>query len=277
MRRFWYTIQDIAKGVVAISPLSIVQAVRRPRNVTAFHSDVLRAFLARADLRAPFVMPRELLDQKHPVNLRVGENGIFPYYEPQYLVIELVALLQPQAAFEIGTFRGLVTSLIAMNMPPDGCIYTLDLPNTDVPEHASDLGYIKRVDETVGSFFRDTPWMGTKIRQLRGNSLTFDFSPFYDRMELVLVDASHTYQAVFSDSMNAFRMIKAGGVILWHDYESMRSEYGVNRFVNRLRVRHRCPAVRLSSEWGDTRYAALKVTEENKATLMQLANCPQQF
>ena len=270
-------IQDVAKGVLAISPLSFVQAVRRPRHVSAFHSDVLRAFLARADLRAPFMLPRDLLDKKHPVTLRIGEQGIFPYYEPQYVVIELVAMLQPKAAFEIGTFRGLVTSLIAMNMPADGCIYTLDLPNTEVPEHASDLSYIKCVDETLGSCFRDTPWMGTKIRQLRGNSMTYDFSPFDDRMELVLVDASHTYQAVLSDSMNAFRMIQTGGVILWHDYESMRSEYGVNRFVDRLRIRHRCPAVRLSSEWGDTRYAALKVTEEIKATLMQLANGPQQF
>ena len=222
-------------------------------------------------------MPRELLDKKNSVTLRIGENGIFPYYEPQYLVIELVALLQPKAAFEIGTFRGLVTSLIAMNMPAEGCIYTLDLPSTDIPEHASDLSYIKQVESTVGEFFRDTPWMGSKIQQLRGNSLTFDFSPYYERMELVLVDASHTYQAVFSDSMNAFRMIKVGGVILWHDYESMRSEYGVNRFVDRLRERHRCPAMRLSSEWGDTRYAALKVTEEIKATLMLLANQSQQF
>jgi hypothetical protein len=96
-------------------------------------------------------------------------------------------------------------------------------------------------------------------------------------MDLVLVDASHTYQAVFSDSMNAFRMIKAGGVILWHDYESMRSEYGVSRFVDRLRLHHRCPAVRLSSEWGDTRYAALRVTDEIKGTLLQLANHSHQF
>ncbi len=50
-------------------------------------------------------------------------------------------------------------------------------------------------------------------------------------------------------------MIKPEGVILWHDYESMRSEYGVNRFVDRLRVVHQLPVRRLSSARGDTRYA----------------------
>jgi hypothetical protein len=96
-------------------------------------------------------------------------------------------------------------------------------------------------------------------------------------MDLVVVDASHTYAAVFSDSMNAFKMIKPGGVIIWHDYESMRSEYGVNRFVDRLRLTHNAPVRRLSSTRGDTRYAVLRVSEDTQATLQSLSRSPSKF
>ena len=277
MHRSWYALKDVFKGIPAISPLSLLQAIRRPRALPTFHSDVLRAYRANAGLRASSILPFQLLQTKGPATSRTGENGVFPLHESQYLVVELVALLQPKAAFEIGTMRGLLTSLIAMNMPSDGCVFTLDLPSGAVPEHASDLQYIERVELHLGDFFRNTPWMGKKIRQLRGNSLQFDFSPFYDKMDFVLVDASHTDAAVFSDSMNAFRMIKVGGVILWHDYESMRSEYGVTRCVDRMRDRHHCPIYRLSSEWGDTRYAVLKVDDEIKQRMSEVANAPSVF
>ncbi len=203
MTKISYVLQDVAKGMLAISPVSFAQLFRRPRNLPVLHSDVLRAFRANAGLRAPAILPSELFAVNGPVELRVGEMGIYPYDESQYLVIELTAILKPKLALEIGTFRGLVTSLIAMNMPEEGKIYTLDLPDGMVPKHASDLVYLKSIDSHLGEYFRNTPWMGNKIEQLRGNSLEYDFTPYYDRMDLVVVDASHTYAAVFSDSMNA--------------------------------------------------------------------------
>ena len=35
---------------------------------------------------------------------------------------------------------------------------------------------------------------------------------------MVFVDASHAYEAVLSDSRQAFRMIRPGGLIIWDDY-----------------------------------------------------------
>jgi hypothetical protein len=92
-----------------------------------------------------------------------------------------------------------------------------------------------------------------------------------------MVDGSHTYEACASDSFNAFRMVRENGVILWHDYESERSEYGVNAFVDRLRLHHGCPVVRLSSEWGDTRFAALRVDASVLRKLQQLGAAPGTF
>ena len=40
---------------------------------------------------------------------------------------------------------------------------------------------------------------------------------------------------VVSDSCNAFEMVREGGVIVWDDYGSMRSEYGTTEYLEQLR------------------------------------------
>ena len=47
----------------------------------------------------------------------------------------------------------------------------------------------------------------------------FDFSPFYGKMDLVFVDASHAYEAVLNDSLQAFKLISDTGIIVWDDYD----------------------------------------------------------
>src|SRR5262249_40540245 len=141
--------------------------------------------------------------------------------------------LKPERVFEIGTSTGRRTALMAMNTSETARIFTLDLPpDAAVPEGASDLHLIENSKHEVGKHFRETRWNGSKITQLFGNSKTFDFGPYHESIDLVMVDGSHTYEFVESDSFNAFRMIREGGVILWHDYESERSEYGVSAFVD---------------------------------------------
>ena len=57
-----------------------------------------------------------------------------------------------------------------------------------------------------------------KIHQLFGDSAKFDFSPYYDSCSLVFVDGSHAYDYAMSDTKEALKMVKKGGVIVWHDY-----------------------------------------------------------
>ncbi len=58
----------------------------------------------------------------------------------------------------------------------------------------------------------------TKINQLYGDSASFDFSPFYNTCSLVFVDGSHAYKYAVSDTREAIKMVRKGGVIIWHDY-----------------------------------------------------------
>ena len=74
-----------------------------------------------------------------------------------------------------------------------------------------------------------------KIVQLYGDSGTFDFSPYSGHVDLMFVDGAHSYEYVLSDSDAAHRMVKPGGLILWHDYDS-RWFPGVTRALNQLQA-----------------------------------------
>jgi hypothetical protein len=58
-------------------------------------------------------------------------------------------------------------------------------------------------------------------------------------MDLVLVDANHSYENVKSDTGNAFGMLRPGGVIVWDDYRWLRVHTicaGVTVFLNELQA-----------------------------------------
>jgi len=54
-----------------------------------------------------------------------------------------------------------------------------------------------------------------KIRRITADSRTFKPSMSVD---LVLIDGDHRLVGVRPDTINAFRMLRTGGAILWHDY-----------------------------------------------------------
>jgi predicted O-methyltransferase YrrM len=117
--------------------------------------------------------------------------------------------LQPKLAFEIGTYRGATALAIAMNSPDDAQIFTLDLP----PRTKQD----GRVDDEIGSAYRGVG-QGRKIRQLYGDSATFDFRPYEASVDLILIDGNHDERFVSADTANALKMLKPTGVIIWDDY-----------------------------------------------------------
>lgn len=155
---------------------------------------------------------------------------------------ELVALCglvrtgSPQLLFEFGTFDGRTTLNLAVNAPPESAVHTLDLPRSSInssaaPLHSQEIRY---ADKPVsGGRFRGTS-ASTKIAQLYGDSGTFDFSEYEGRVDFVFIDASHTYEYVINDSLNAIRMLRPeGGTIVWHDYSTWE---GVTRALNDLRT-----------------------------------------
>ena len=141
-------------------------------------------------------------------------------------------LLAPRRIFEFGTCNGRTTLNLATNTPEDAVIFTLDLPESASVQLAIDKQDKRFVLGTrTGFFFHGTPFE-SKIRQLFDDSAVFDESDYRGHMDLVFVDASHTYEYVRNDSTKGLNMLASGGVMIWHDY--CASYPGVPRHLHDL-------------------------------------------
>ncbi len=190
-----------------------------------------RTALIRSGRRAPkgaMQIPRASLERIFPsigkTEFRMDGSqlqrgpGTLPVLE--YLLLSAIcAHCRPRRIFEIGTFRGSSTLALALNSPDEAEVFTLDLnpASKGRTRFPLDIGGLEETAFTPGELFLQTP-SARKIRPLYGDSALFDFRPFRGDMDLVFIDGNHGYENVHSDSRQAFRMLRPGGVILWDDY-----------------------------------------------------------
>ncbi len=116
-------------------------------------------------------------------------------------IVALTKLVNPTICFEIGTGHGRTTLHLALNTGPDTRIHTLDISK----------------DGVTGCMFRDKT-EGSKITCWTGDSRTFDYSRWRNKVDLVYVDGSHEYDAVKSDSATGLELVTKGGCIIWDDF-----------------------------------------------------------
>jgi predicted O-methyltransferase YrrM len=150
----------------------------------------------------------------------------------------ICARARPRRIFEIGTYTGLSTLVMAMNAPADAEIHTLDLAPAARQDYARRLGLGDFPEYPVGAHFAAHP-AGRRIHQLFGDARELDPAPFRAGLDLVLIDANHTYDFVRVDSEHALAMLRPGGLIVWDDYvwtERAPECAGVTRYVNELAV-----------------------------------------
>ncbi|MCB0409941.1 MAG: class I SAM-dependent methyltransferase [Flavobacteriales bacterium] len=110
--------------------------------------------------------------------------------------------------FEIGTWRGESVANVAETAKE---CFTLNLSNERLREIGLREEYIAQQ-----SFYSKNL---NNVVHLKGDSATFDFSPYHGKCDVVFVDGDHHYEAVKRDTAIAFQLIKdKNSVIVWHDY-----------------------------------------------------------
>jgi predicted O-methyltransferase YrrM len=145
-----------------------------------------------------------------------------------------ISFHKPLNLFEIGTFNGRTTLNMAANCSKKSRVYTLDLPRSNINStklhlDPSDKLFIDK--EIIGLNYLRTAYK-KKIIQLYGDSATFDFSHFNNKMDFVFIDGSHSYEYLLNDSKKALSLLRDGkGIIMWHDYGSW---IGVTKALNEL-------------------------------------------
>ena len=151
------------------------------------------------------------------------------------IIASLVRKTNPNLSFEIGTFDGRTALNMALNQNQGTEIVTLDLPAAEIesaikPLEASDIKYILK--DASGSRFAHRQ-SSARIVQIYGDSAKYDFSKYKNKVDLMFVDGSHSYDYILNDSYIALSLVRQGGVILWHDYDTPYW-YGVTGALNDL-------------------------------------------
>jgi hypothetical protein len=120
--------------------------------------------------------------------------------------------------FEFGTYKGVSTTQLALNIAADGMVFTLDLPE----EHPAYRLPIPRLDEQEITL---ESGKGTLVPHdlldrvifLKSDSACFDEKPYHGIMDLVFVDGAHSYEYVKNDTEKGWLMLRSGGILAWHD------------------------------------------------------------
>lgn len=164
----------------------------------------------------------ELLGDDCAHNLFLPAAHVRPGSTPLHDLAVLAALVsekKPQCVFEIGTFEGLTSVVFAKNGNERCHVYTLDLPHQEATLPRTARSY--RAHSIAGPYdsgkLIDTFRCGQQVTRLLGDSAVFDFTPFYDKVDLFFVDGAHTEDYVALDSLHALRCVAPGGWVVWHD------------------------------------------------------------
>jgi predicted O-methyltransferase YrrM len=187
----------------------------------------------------------EVLPSKGVVTLALagldtGETWFWPqalYTQDIVSLCMLCRIIRPKVVFEIGTLDGYSAHHFALNTTEGARIFTLDLPRGEdaqpgLPTTAIDELHIRSRTESATYHFAGSA-AAKKITALSGDSATFDFSPYHRAVDLFFIDGAHSYEYTRSDTRNALKCCRPGGVIAWHDY-GKASLPGVSRYIDEL-------------------------------------------
>jgi predicted O-methyltransferase YrrM len=173
--------------------------------------------------RLPVISLPELVDQgADPLEI---VTLLFSQVNHSISFVEAVSLgvllqkVKARRVFEFGTNRGISTTQLALNVGKNGQVFTLDLPmdNRETKfeiKFEDDLALAHQWEKAdlIPGYCRE------RVTFLEHDSATFDESSFVESMDAVFVDGAHVYEYVHSDSEKGWRMLRPGGVIIWHDF-----------------------------------------------------------
>jgi predicted O-methyltransferase YrrM len=142
----------------------------------------------------------------------------------------LAHLVKAKRIFEFGTYKGVSTTQLALNVAEGGMVFTLDLPEG----HPAYVLPIPKPEERAiaaegGKGILIPRDLLDRVTFLSADSAEFDVTPYRNSIDVVFVDAAHGYEYVKNDSEKGWEMLRPGGIMAWHD--CVASHPGVVRYI----------------------------------------------
>jgi len=132
-------------------------------------------------------------------------------------------------ALEIGCFEGLTTRYICDNLLNEGGRIICVDPLTDeyLPDHEDNAMFVGQYDR----FIRNTRTYPVELIRKRSQVAWKELQNY--RFDFIYVDGDHTEQQVYEDGVNALRLCKLNGHILFDDYEWRETtKKGIDKFIS---------------------------------------------
>lgn len=128
--------------------------------------------------------------------------------------------LQPKTVFEFGTLSGRRTSLFLENGAEH--VTTINLEEGELKKDGSfvysfDGKTQADIGDNIGADYR-AAGLSNRVSQLFGDSKTSLDHIENDSYDFVFVDGGHDTKTVKLDTMNGIRILRSGGIIVWHDF-----------------------------------------------------------
>jgi predicted O-methyltransferase YrrM len=143
----------------------------------------------------------------------------------------MTAAMKPKQILEFGTFDGASAWHLLNNASSDCSLTTIDLPAGKKVEGSSDV--IFQGEAGSREYLPDDP----RVRLVEVDSRHWE--PDVANVDLCFIDAGHSYECVKSDTEKAFKIMRPGGLVVWHDAVWRRDGYEVNRYLRELRAQGR--------------------------------------
>jgi len=159
-------------------------------------------------------------------------------------LLEIISKFKPQNILEIGTAKGGTLFLFCKTAPPNSTIISMDLPE-------GPFGGVEYPDWKIPIFesFREK---NQKIHLLRNNShLSSSVKQVKkilrgEKLDFLFIDGDHSYEGVKQDFKNYSKLVKSGGIIVFHDINpgpedlvggvpKFWSEISTNYFVSEIK------------------------------------------
>jgi len=210
----------------------------------------------RSSLKIPSISAAELFpeidftrspDLLHPFPRNLG---VMPH--ELMILAHVVRHFQPSCVVEFGTAEGRTSLNIALHLPREGSLVTLDFP--PIPGR-----------NDVGFFYWDQP-VRNKIKQVFSGVEAWDSAAYRASADLVFCDACDQPEGLAAEAAQAFSILKPRGTIFRHDYGTAE---GPTLFWNKLS--ERLPVKHIQ----DTALLCLRVdSDETYKTMQEMLAAP---
>lgn len=125
-------------------------------------------------------------------------------------------LWRPRRHLEFGTWEGLGATLVGQSTGAE--IWTINLPQGESGADGESLYAASDAGGNIGWRYREAG-LGPRVHQLLCDSRDFETGRFAaDFFDTVLIDGGHTPDLVANDTDKALRVLRPGGLCVWHDF-----------------------------------------------------------